>query len=154
MISLPECGMTRIAHQYSGNLVLEGLNSSLLNSFHIRSTRYLLFFFSGLHPWRMEVPRLGVKSELQPPAYTTATATLGLSPICDLHHSSRQCRILNLLNEARDQTLILIVTSRVRYHWATTEIPARHFVNQVLEALEGSWSLMSINNAVQVVGGT
>ena len=35
-----------------------------------------LFFFSflGPHPQHMEVPRLGVESELQLPAYTTATA--------------------------------------------------------------------------------
>ena len=31
-------------------------------------------FLSFSHPWHMEVPRLGVKSELQLPAYTTATA--------------------------------------------------------------------------------
>ena len=29
------------------------------------------FFFLGLHPQAMKVPRLGVKSELQLPAYTT-----------------------------------------------------------------------------------
>ena len=37
-----------------------------------------LFFFSvflGPHPQHMEVPRLGVELELQPPAYTTAIAT-------------------------------------------------------------------------------
>ena len=34
----------------------------------------------------MEVPRLGVESEMQLPAYTTATETLDLSRICDLHH--------------------------------------------------------------------
>ena len=33
------------------------------------------FFFLGLHPQHMEVPRLGGKSKLQRPAYTTATAT-------------------------------------------------------------------------------
>ena len=32
----------------------------------------------------MEVPRLGVKSELQLPAYPTAMATLDPSYICDL----------------------------------------------------------------------
>ena len=32
----------------------------------------------------MEVPGLGVGSELQLPAYTTATATPDLSCICDL----------------------------------------------------------------------
>ena len=42
--------------------------------------------------------RLGVQSELQLPAYTRATATQNLSRICDLHHSSRQCRILNPLS--------------------------------------------------------
>ena len=36
----------------------------------------------------MEVPRLGVKLELQLPAYTTATATPEPSCACDLHHSS------------------------------------------------------------------
>ena len=35
----------------------------------------------------MEVPRLGVKSELQPLAYDTATAMPDPSPICNLHHT-------------------------------------------------------------------
>ena len=37
----------------------------------------------------MEVPRLGVESELELLVYTTATATRDLSCACDLHHSSR-----------------------------------------------------------------
>ena len=37
----------------------------------------------------MEVPRLGVKSELQLPAFTTATATPDSSYTCDLYHSSQ-----------------------------------------------------------------
>ena len=36
---------------------------------------YFAFFFLGPYPWCMEVPRLGVKSEPQLLAYTTATAT-------------------------------------------------------------------------------
>ena len=32
----------------------------------------------------MEVPRLGVESELQLPAYATATATQNPSHVCDL----------------------------------------------------------------------
>ena len=55
----------------------------------------------------MEVPRLGVKSELELLAYTTTTATSDLSLVCDLHHSSHQHQILNPLSEARDQTYIL-----------------------------------------------
>ena len=50
----------------------------------------------------MEVLRLKLELELQLPAYTTATATPDLSHVCDLHHSSWQPQILNLLNEARD----------------------------------------------------
>ena len=49
----------------------------------------------------MEVPWPRVESQLQLQAYTTATAMPDLSCVCDLPHSSRQCRILNPLNEAR-----------------------------------------------------
>ena len=70
-------------------------------------------FFLGPHRRHIEVPRLGVQSELQLPAYTTATATRDPSRICDLHHSSWQCRILNPLCEARDQTCVLMDASRV-----------------------------------------
>ena len=83
--------------------------------------------FLGPHLRHMEVPRLGVELELQLPAYTTATATWYLSHNCDLHHSSRQCRILNALSEARDGTCILMDTSRIRLHWATTETPTWKF---------------------------
>ena len=50
----------------------------------------LFFIFLGPYLQHMEGPRLGVESELQLPAYTTTTATLGLSYICDLLHSSWQ----------------------------------------------------------------
>ena len=69
----------------------------------------------------MLVPRLGVESELQLPAYTTATGDP--SRVCDLHHSSRQPRILNPLSEARDGTSILMDTGQAHYHWATTGTP-------------------------------
>ena len=49
----------------------------------------LHFFLLQLHPWHMEVPRLGVESEWQVPAYTTATATQDPSCVFDPHHSSR-----------------------------------------------------------------
>ena len=63
-----------------------------------------LFFclFLEPHPWHMEVPRLGVESELQLPACATATAMPDLIRVCDLHHSSRQYPILKLLSEAVD----------------------------------------------------
>ena len=57
-----------------------------------------------LHLQHMEIPRLGVESELPLPAYATATATQDPSHVCDLYHSSRQCQILNPLSEARGRT--------------------------------------------------
>ena len=36
---------------------------------------FFVVVFVFLHPRHMEVPKLGVESELQLPAYTTATAT-------------------------------------------------------------------------------
>ena len=47
------------------------------NLFYLFIKSPLLFF--GPHQQHMEVPRLGVKSELQPPAYATAAATRDLS---------------------------------------------------------------------------
>ena len=60
------------------------------------------FVFLGLHPEHMEVPSLGVKSELYLLAYATATAMRDPSHVCNLHHSSWQHRIPNPLSEARD----------------------------------------------------
>ena len=71
----------------------------------------------------MEVPRLGVKSELQVPVYTTATARRDLGCICDLHHSSQQRRILNSLSEARDRTHSLMVPCRIRFCCAIMGTP-------------------------------
>ena len=77
---------------------------------HISSPEHLLsssalqsLFFTpllGPHSWHMGVPRLGVESELQLPAYITAAATPGPSHVFDLHHSSWHCQIHNPLNEA------------------------------------------------------
>ena len=51
-----------------------------------------LFCFLGPHLQHMEVPRLGVKLELQLPAYATAMPDPSL--VCDLHHSSQQQQML------------------------------------------------------------
>ena len=72
-----------------------------------------VFAFLGLHLRHMEIPRLGVKMELQLPAYTTAIAKRNLSCICDPHHSSQQCQILNPLSGARNRACVLMDTSRV-----------------------------------------
>ena len=45
----------------------------------------------------MEIPRVGVESELQLPAYTTATQDP--SHLCDLHQNAQQSWILNPLSK-------------------------------------------------------
>ena len=47
--------------------------------------------------------------------YTTATATWDPSCVCDLYHSSQQYKIIYPLSEARDQTRILMDTSKICY---------------------------------------
>ena len=66
-------------------------------------TIYLCIVFLGQHLQHMEVRRLRAESELQLLIYTTATATPDPSHVCNLHHSSWQCQILNPLSKARDQ---------------------------------------------------
>ena len=80
----------------------------------------------------MEFPRLGVTSELQLLAYTTATPDG--SCVSDLHHSSGKQRILNPLSEARDQTRNFMLPSRICFCCATTGTPGTAF----LIAAEGS----------------
>ena len=74
---------------------------------------FFFFFFLGPQLQHMEVPTLGVESELQLQAYNKATATRDPSHIHDPHCSSRQCGVPNPLSETRDQTLILMDTSPV-----------------------------------------
>ena len=64
-------------------------HASLVHSF------FPFLFFVRLHLLHIEVPGLGVKLEIQLPAYITATATLDLNHICDLHLSLQQRHILN-----------------------------------------------------------
>ena len=85
---------------------------SLLLSFHPKGfwPPLTFFFLLGLHLWHMGVPQQGVESELQFPAFATATAILDPSCICDLCCSMQQPN-LNPLSKARDR--IHMDTSRV-----------------------------------------
>ena len=74
----------------------------------------------GLHLWHMEIPRLGVESDS---CWPQLQPQQDLSCICNLHHSSWQCWILNPLSVARDQTCILVHASQFRFRWATTGTP-------------------------------
>ena len=71
---------------------------SSLQTSALLDINFFLFFFSLLHLWHMEVPRLGMDSKLQLQAYTTVWATPDPSCICDLCRSLRQCQILNSLS--------------------------------------------------------
>ena len=89
----------------------------------------------------MEVPRLGVQSELQLLIYTTATS--GPSRICDLHHSSRQRWILNPLSEAWDQTCNLTVPSWICFRCAMMGTPYQVFMKILLFG-HGSFHLLAV----------
>ena len=60
----------------------------------------------------MEIPGLGVESELQLPAYTAATATPDPKRIFDLHHHSGQRWILNHLVRPRMKPVSLWILAR------------------------------------------
>ena len=97
------------------NLISLYILQKVLHFSHRESLLLFFFFWSflGLLPWYMEVPRLGVQSELQLPAYPTATETRDPGHVCDPPYSSQQRRILNPLSKARDQTCVLMDISQV-----------------------------------------
>jgi len=68
-------------------LLVGGSPASGSDPSHLEFTFFIFYFFLGPHLRDMEVSRLGVKLELQLPAYTTATVTPDPSCIYDLHHS-------------------------------------------------------------------
>ena len=98
-----------------------------------------IFAFLGLHSQHMEVPRLGVESELQLPAYTTATTTLDPSHVCDLHHSSWQRQILNPLSQTRDQTRNRMVLSGICFHCAMTGTPSYALFKRIVSNPFSLW---------------
>ena len=83
----------------------------------------LLFLFLGLRRPHVEVPRQGVRSELQRLAYVTAIATWDPRRSAAYTHSSRQCPILDPLSEARNGTCILRETSWIWLLCAQTGTP-------------------------------
>ena len=100
---------------------------------HLQQVSRLGYLIDGLIDWffcflephlqHVEVPRLGVQSEFQLSAYTTATATCNPSHVCNLQHSSWRHQITNPLSEARDWTCVLMVPSWIRFCWATMGTP-------------------------------
>ena len=62
---------------------------------HLSLSFFFFFPLKSCASGHMEVPRPGVKLEMQWLAYATATATPEPSCVCDLHHSSWQRWIFN-----------------------------------------------------------
>ena len=83
----------------------------------------LLFWFLGPQVQHMEVPRLEVKSELQLLAYATATSKQDPSCVCNLHHSSQQCPILNHRTGPRIKAASSWILVGFITHWAVTGTP-------------------------------
>ena len=79
----------------------------------------VLYFFAFFGPYlqHREVPRLGVKSELQLPVYISTTRDQ--SGVCDYPtvHSNADPRPTS---KARDRTCILMDTGRIGFRYATT----------------------------------
>ena len=73
--------------------------SRLFRWWNVWSAKSFFFCFLGWHLQYMEVPRLRVKSELQLPAYVTATAALEPRPT----------------EQGQDKTCILMDTSQIRF---------------------------------------
>ena len=94
----------------------------------------------------MEVPGPGVKLEPQLLAYIRATAMPDPSHICDLHHSSWQCQILNPLSEARDRICVLVDISQVLN-------PLSHSGNFLSLPFNCSLVCLSLTLWIQVPGG-
>ena len=96
--------------------------------------RFSFVCFLGLHLWHMEVPRLGVRSELQLPVYSPDTAPGDSSWVWNLHHSSWLCWILKLLSGASDEltssgiqvgSLALRPSRNAYFHsFACTQLPS------------------------------
>ena len=116
------------------------INSSAINCLYSpwNNSFFFFFHFLGLHSQHVEVPRLRVESELQLPAFPTATATLDPSHVCNLHHSPQQPRILNPLSKTRDWTHILMVPSRVHFHWATKGTPKQLMLKRIFISSSGA----------------
>ena len=90
---------------------------------HTHTHTHIFSVLLGPHLWYMQVPSLGVESELQLLAYASATAKPDPNRLCDMHHNSWQCQILNPLSKDRDWTLVLMDPKWVCYRWATMGTP-------------------------------
>ena len=79
---------------------------------------FFSFFFLRLHLRLMEMPRRGVKRELELPVYTTATAPWDLNRVRNLQDTLQQCWILNPLIETEMEPASLQILCWVLNLWS------------------------------------
>ena len=106
----------RIMHRKKIKILLLNLCSHLCHSTFLSRVNFFFLSFEGCTCSMRKFPGQGLNQSCSHLAYTTATATPELSLICDLHQSSWQSWIFNLLSEARDRTCVLMDTSQIRLH--------------------------------------
>ena len=66
------------------------------------------------------------------------------SHICDLHHCSWQCQILNPLIGGRDWTCLLMDASQICFHWAM-ELPRHKIFTSMLGTVRQSSSQTAVS---------
>ena len=116
----------------------------MVNSFMTKELRtyneewlsFFFFFFRAVPVAHGSSQARGWIGAVAAGLYTTATETQDPSHICNLHHSSWQRWILNSLSKARDQSHVLMGSSRVHYCWAMTGTPILPFQYMVLGKLD------------------
>ena len=88
-----------------------------------------LFFFLSSQDHTLGIWRFPARGLIRAvaTAYTRATATPYPSHICNLHHSSWQCWILNPLSKARDGTCNFMVPSWIHFRYTTMGTPETLF---------------------------
>ena len=109
------------------------VHSFIISTLQIKKSSLLVFFFFslGLYPWQMEVPRLGGRIGAIAASLYHSHGNVGSKPHLQPIPHSWQRWIPNPLSEARDQLCILMDTSWICFHCATTGTHE----NQVLEKL-------------------
>ena len=88
---------------------------------------FIVFLLFRAAPAAYGSSQARVKLELQLPAYVTATAMQDLSHVCNLHHSSWKCRILNPLSEVATSWLLVRFVSAV----PRQELPSKIFLSEI-----------------------
>ena len=101
------------------------LKMDMISTYRSAYFFFLLLLFLGMHPWHMEIPRLGGRTGATAASLHHTHGNTDLSSVGGLHHSSRQRQILHPLSRARDWTRNLMGTSQIRFRCATMGTPSK-----------------------------